>query len=396
MKGIFQNLRYNGKEKLGKLSLLLLLMLDIFVFISINYGLDFQREVISNPDVEWSSECRGFTNSEDLNTSIYNYYYYDNSYYYDEDIYKNELNPQCAEILDVAKNVGTSQKLSNLKIEISTVERAKIQIEDDIYSVKHSYDTTLFEKIAGQDENKSILEDGLSADNIKSKILKLEANLQKRTEDIEILYEQFYNDEVVLKLKEVIEKNREIINSEWENSSRFYSSKVYLVEFAFTIPLVLIFYFLMLKYRKEENFIQYTAMKHLFIVSIIPFLVISLDFIYEYLPKEFLGRVVKFFYSIELPFLVYYFLIAIAVVFAVSLIIYIQKLFKKRDKNGLTRVESYRKSECVNCGNRVNYSEMSFCPFCGETLKDSCNSCGEKKLKGLNYCENCGNSENEN
>jgi hypothetical protein len=49
IENIRENFRYNGKEKMAKISLLLLLMLDIFVFIAINYGLSFQRDVINSP-----------------------------------------------------------------------------------------------------------------------------------------------------------------------------------------------------------------------------------------------------------------------------------------------------------------------------------------------------------
>jgi predicted RNA-binding Zn-ribbon protein involved in translation (DUF1610 family) len=276
------------------------------------------------------------------------------------------------------------------KNRISTEEKEIYTLNGELSKIEKIYNTTLFEKMAGQEREKSIIEDGISADNIAQKYRDAKERVSQKEREIGELYRKFYLSEEVKEARDRVEKYRDEINSNYEFSSRYFHIKIYLVELLFTTPLVVIFYILMVRNRRLENFINYTIFKHLFIVAMIPLLSTIAELIYDYLPTQFIESLITFFYSIEIPFFLYYILIAIAVIVATLLIIYIQRFLKNRDKNGLTTVESYRKSECVSCVNRVDYKSMDFCPYCGNGLSEKCQFCGEKRLKGMNFCHHCG------
>jgi len=77
------NFVYTGSEKLSKLTILFILFLDIFIFITIGLGIDFQIKVLNNPNVIFSQKCRNIVNSKnlnDFNNYVYTYENYNNKY----------------------------------------------------------------------------------------------------------------------------------------------------------------------------------------------------------------------------------------------------------------------------------------------------------------------------
>jgi preprotein translocase subunit YajC len=387
---VFKNFKYNGKERLSKFSLLTLLILDFFVLIAIFDGLEFQREVIMNPETEWSYGCRQFTGEVDLDSTIYNYTYYDYGYnsYYGDTTENNELSPECQNIIELAKSVGNSQKLKDIKHKVTQTDQHIYAVSSEISSTKQKYDSALLEKIANQEANLSIL-GGISADNIKESLEKLEIKLQNFKTKKAVFEKEFFNSDEVIKLKNYISEKGQFIEDNYLNDTENYKWKIYLSELVFTLPLVLIFYFIMIRHRRGEHFIQYVVSKHLFIVSLFPFLLTIFEIVLNFIPNEFINLLIDFFYELDIPFLLYYFLIGIVVFFTLLFLMYLQRRRTNREKNDFTRIESFKKGRCVSCSNKISY-DKNFCPYCGENLKENCENCGKDKVRGFLHCEHCG------
>ena len=47
------NFVYNGKEKLSKLTIMFILILNIFIFITIGLGIDFQVKVLNSSTITY-------------------------------------------------------------------------------------------------------------------------------------------------------------------------------------------------------------------------------------------------------------------------------------------------------------------------------------------------------
>lgn len=150
----------------------------------------------------------------------------------------------------------------------------------------------------------------------------------------------------------------------------------------------------MKRYLAKEKYILYVMFKNIFIISLIPTLISIFSLIYEFLPKIFLEKLMQFFYELEIPFIVYYFVIIIFVFIFGFLIIKVQKRYKENNNklknNSISKVESYNKNICNSCGNSVDFKTMNFCPCCQNQLKIECKFCQHKTIKGLTYCSNCG------
>lgn len=395
------NFVYNGKEKLSKLTIMFIAILNIFIFITIGLGIDFQVKVLNSPTVTYPYKCRDVLNNNDI--SDFRQYFYTkekyDDYYYEENYQGIKDLQEDSRCVLLNEKINLVKKEHNIKELISSSNKLlnnQSKIDSELSYIKENYNTVLFEKMSSQTQDKSIIKDDLSTQNIKEKHDAYIKELEKIKEEIDQLNNNFSKSKSVEELVSFVSTNKEQINQDIESMNKAYSIKRELVTLAFLLPLVLVFFYMMKTYLTKERYILYILFKNILIVSLIPTVISMIILVYELLPKIFIEKVLRFFYEIEIPFIVYYFVITIFIFIFGYLIIKLQKKFKEENNrlknNSITKVESYNKNICNNCGNRVDFNTMNFCPCCQNKLKVECDSCHHMTIKGLDYCSNCGKS----
>ena len=395
------NFVYNGKEKLSKLTIMFIAILNIFIFITIGLGIDFQVKVLNSPTVTYPYKCRDVLNNNDI--SDFRQYFYTkekyDDYYYEENYQGIKDLQEDSRCVLLKEKINLVKKEHNIKELISSSNKLlnnQSKIDSELSYIKENYNTVLFEKMSSQTQDKSIIKDDLSTQNIKEKHDAYIKEFEKINEEIDQLNNNFSKSKSVEELVSFVSTNKEQINQDIESMNKAYSIKRELVTLAFLLPLVLVFFYMMKTYLTKERYILYILFKNILIVSLIPTVISMIILVYELLPKIFIEKVLRFFYEIEIPFIVYYFVITIFIFIFGYLIIKLQKKFKEENNrlknNSITKVESYNKNICNNCGNRVDFNTMNFCPCCQNKLKVECDSCHHMTIKGLDYCSNCGKS----
>jgi hypothetical protein len=389
------NFVYSAKEKLSKLTILFILILNIIVFNIILEGQKFQVNFVSSPYNKYPNYCTNFINSLtrinfDTFSSI-EYYTNDISYY--GEIFSDNLDFRCVQINNKINNVKNEHNLEEINLDIEELNKKIFSTRDEIKYFKNNYNTTLFEKLANQDTNKSILQKNLNSENIKIKYqetLKKEEELNNKKEEI---YKKFQNSKSIIELNDYI---LSIKSSYLDDREKAFDTYYNLIEIKilFLLPMVILFFYLMKRYLKSEKYILYIIFKNLFMVSLIPTLYTIFLMIYKFLPKVYITEIIQFFYDLEIPFVVYYLLVIVFVVIFTYFIIKIQKHFKEKNeklkRNKITIIESFNQNSCNSCGNKVSYISMNYCPICQNRLKIKCNSCENETVLGLNFCQNCG------
>lgn len=395
------NFVYNGKEKLSKLTIMFIAILNIFIFITIGLGIDFQVKVLNSPTVTYPYKCRDVLNNN--NISDFNQYFYmkekyDN-YYYEENYQEIKDLQEDSRCVLLNEKINLVKKEHNIKELISSSNKLlnnQSKIDSELSYIKENYNTVLFEKMSSQTQDKSIIKDDLTTQNIKEKHDAYVKEFERIKEELEQLNNNFAKSKSVEELVSFVSTNKEQINQDIESVNKAYSIKRELVTLAFLLPLVFMFFYMMKRYLTKERYILYILFKNILIVSLIPTVISMISLVYELLPKIFIEKVLRFFYEIEIPFIVYYFVITIFIFIFGYLIIKLQKKFKEENNrlknNSITKVESYNKNICNNCGNKVDFNTMNFCPCCQNKLKVECDSCHHMTIKGLDYCSNCGKS----
>jgi len=389
------NFVYKGKEKHSKLTILVLVFLNIFVLTILYQGIDFQTRVINNPNTKFPYDCRDILNYnttiDDFNNYIYYSYNYDSQYQNIKDL---EIDERCNLIFEKIKLIKENIDIQSLKNKNDELYNKSYNISSEISYLKDNYNTLLFEKLSDQKTDKSIIKGDLTAQNVKDKYEKLSKELEELNKQKEDLKANFKEERLVKDIVLYLENNKEFILEDIKKSEKYYSIKYELVILLFLVPLVLIFFYLMKNYLKKDRYVLYIIFKNILFVTMIPTLISFFSLINIFIPKIFMEKLLMFFYNLEIPFVVYYLAIVILVLISIFIIIRIQKRFKensdKLKNNNITFVESYNKNLCNKCGNRIDYNVMNFCPCCQNELKVECKSCKKMSLKQFEFCFNCG------
>lgn len=389
------NFIYKGKEKLSKLTIFFIALLNIFIFITLGLGIDFQIKVLNNPSVTFPYECREVIDSQNIDD--FNKYYYSNdNYNYNsyQEIKDLQIDTRCGELNKKVEYIKKEHNIETLKDDERKILRSEEKINTELAYIRENYNTVLFEKLSSQSSDKSIIKDNISTENIKEKYNSYLNQNEEIKKEKDFLYKSFSESKSVKDLTIFVETNKDQINKDILKLNKKYSLKKDLVTLAFLFPLVFLFFYLMRRYLEKEKYILYILFKNILIVTLIPTLISIVSLIYELLPKIFLEKVLMFFYEIEIPFIVYYFMIAVFIFIFGFLIIKLQKRFKEQNSklknNSITKIESFNKNICNNCGNRLDYNVMNFCPCCQNKIKIECNSCHHMTVSNLDYCYNCG------
>lgn len=397
------NFVYNGTEKLSKLTIFFIILLDILIYSTLNLGIDFQTRILNSPIVTFPYKCRDVINStniDDFNSYFYskdsyNNYYYDDNY---QEIKDSLIDNRCFITNTKIEEVKKEHDIKQLIKTQNELLNSENKINNELYYIKENYNTVLFEKLSSQNTDKSIIKDNLTTQNVKEKYETYEKQLAKIQKEKEDFYKTFSDSKSIKDLIVYINDNKQQINDDITKSNKAYSLKIELVTLLFLFPLVFGFFYLMKRYLAKEKYILYVMFKNIFIISLIPTLVSIFCLIYEFLPKIFLEKLMQFFYELEIPFIVYYFVIIVFVFIFGFLIIKVQKRYKENNNklknNSISKVESYNKNICNSCGNSVDFKTMNFCPCCQNQLKIECKFCQHKTIKGLSYCSNCGENIN--
>ncbi|MFX4218462.1 ABC transporter permease [Aliarcobacter butzleri] len=394
------NFVYKGKEKLSKLTILSLIILNILVLFILDKGIDFQTRVLNNPMTEFPYDCRDiFTynlNVDDFNNYIYNAQNYNSKYQNIKDL---ELDSRCSLIFEKISLIKNNIDIKSLKKKNEELSNKSYELNNQISYLKENYNTLLFEKISNQEVDKSIVEGNLTAQNIKKKYENLSLELEKIIKEKDDLSNKFKEENLVNNLSSYINSNKTSVLNDIKKVERYYSIKYEFVILLFLIPLVLIFFYLMKNYLKKDKYVLYIIYKNILVVTMIPTLISIFSLINIFIPKIFLEKLLMFFYNLEVPFIVYYFAIAIAILLFIFIIIRIQKRFKEENEklknNKISMYDSYNKNICNICGNKVDYIFMNYCPCCKNQLKIECKICNKQTISVLDFCMNCGNNIKE-
>lgn len=346
IKNLYSILSFKEKSnviKLTKLSIIMLIILDIFVSYTIVTGISYQSKIIDNPNLIYSQNC--INNIKHIN--------YSNNYL-------------------SLKNYNNHQYQKYVKEDSSTNSICK-EINNKILKIKES--GIVYESLDKYEQTHKVIYN--NREKIEDEKNKIKVN--------------FENHILIKDLISYINNNKNLLLV-YENEIQKYKLKTTIIEIIFTIPLIVIFFILMNKYNNNGNYVKYIINKNLLIVSSIPLVLNIIILIYNLIPQVLLKKIINILYNINLPIIVYYLITLILIVVITFLIIKVQNKRKTNIENNkkINFIEFYNKNICANCNNKVNYIEMNYCPNCLNQLSSNCLNCEKKIIIGTKGCYNCG------
>jgi len=376
-------------QPLSKAALVIIVFLDVFILVSVFSGLSQHTQQLSTPDEYIPDSCREIVINRSWNATNWMdnlsqiTVSFRNRYYLIEEK-KKAQHPVCRFYVDLVDQIKDDKALARVFEERSRVVREAGDLQQQIASLKGSYDTSLLETIAKQPGGQT------RVDAIKSDFQQKTNALNTLRNRIAWLEQRIIGDAKVKqfweRLRNLQDQDREKLLSDLRRLNFWYPVKRLGMQLVFLLPLFAIFYVWNNASIKSNRGIQILVSSHLLSVSFIPLFSVIVETIYDIIPKILLKKIIELLEALKLVAIWHYLMIALGVAAALLLIYLVQKKLLSQEKLMQRRIS---KGACQQCGKHLPAASQS-CPFCGFAQFRPCRSCGKPMHVHAKYCRECG------
>ena len=390
-----------NNEPLNKVSLIVLILIDLFILFNVFSGLnDISGWHLAPSQIypcysDWKSyqtETNQTKNYETIRTIFTSSYpgspTIRQTYQQSEIGHLGNVSETCLKYADYQDKIKIpeNQKAVNLidqkQTRVSTIEQTNRKIREQ-------YDSTLLEKIAGQNREQSINSVGaekakqdLDRNNgaistLKTEISGLKNQLITKPESASFI--AFLNDR----------GNFENVEKGYKQASFWYPSLQLVFQALFLLPLILIA-LSVYKFAQRKGYGLISLISwHLLVIFFIPLIFKVFEFLQVGALFEFFFNVIKALFG-GLVFLINYVYILLIPLVGFGIIKFFQKFAFNPKVQAANRVQ---KSECLRCAKKIRHHD-SHCPHCGYSQYTECPNCHDLTYKNLPHCKQCGQSQN--
>ena len=377
-------------EPLSSISVVLLIILDIFIFTNVMIGVEGETAKVPAVSYYYPSDCSKHFKKIQTEYKGFSHYRYGQSR---SAHLRPHLSEYCQDLDAKIENFSLQETFkSNLKL-IETIENKQRQNAQRLEQIASQYNTRLFESIAKMPNNSELV----NAKNEYDEIIRDEKRLKEELMLIPSVATLEGYDAYVA----YVNANKTDFMQAKKSYGFWQPFKAYGHMLIFVLPLLLFFgYFYRRVKRKQLAQLDYNPVvkiisAHIALILALPLVWYTLGLIYHVLPKTLLKRVIEFLVEIGLLSVLNYVAILLVVLFFGGLIYWVQKRTLKQ-KMAVTVTKNRKKliswSQCFECEYKVDYTKP-FCPFCGVGLHEECVSCGEETNVHELFCSSCGESK---
>lgn len=386
-------LSIGGKEPLSKMSLIVIIALDIFVVNMIFAGLSDHSALLTSPYEHMPSLCReaiientwvGDNQTDKIQKLILAP---ENSYRYGtrDRLDPSEINKthsSCQQLLSSIKKVKKDATIVKVFRDRKSAQQNRIKLTQAFKKSKAVYDTSLLENIA---DNSKVSD--ISAISEKSQMLTQEINTLSK--DIAGYDHTIVTNPAIKAFSEKLHQLQGQKSNILKDIKRFdfwYPIKELGWQFLFLLPLCGLFYLWNAKSIKKQASLQILISSHLLVVSFIPVLFKVLKLVLDIIPHRILESIFDLLVSLRIIAIWHYIIILLAILLALLAIYLIQKKLFSEKKIWEKRL---MKGGCYSCGKKLP-AKVDTCPYCGTGQKTKCSRCNAATYIAGPYCVSCG------
>ena len=385
--------RFNEEEPLGKLSLIIVILLDIFLLSVVFVGLKAHTSQLSSVREYFPWECRQVlienrwsdANKLDKLQNIvlndYNNYLRRDSFFDENKL--NKMHPDCKKYFQSIKAIAENQEIKNMFIDRQSLQRKLSYWRKEHKTGKDVYDTQLFEKIADNQSKpgRTVTESmqGISRryEKVNAEIVKISSKISSQPL-VKDFFEQFGPS--------TSSSERDKLISDLKRYEVSYAFKEFCWQFLFLLPIFAGALFWHVRSTNKKFATQTLFSAHLLIIASIPILFKIVKLVLDLIPNTFFRALFKLLETLHIMALWHYLLIVVSLLVAILLVYLIQKKFFNKQRIYEKRLIA---GTCCFCGKKLP-PESRHCPFCGKNQMRQCSHCQSETFFGGNCCINCG------
>lgn len=397
----FSNSRTINNEPLNKVSLIVIILIDIFILINVFTGLDdISRWHISPTKAypcysEWQNYRTKTTQDKDyeivklsLPDNLNNQLSFQRNYQQAEAGHLGKVSKTCLQYAAYKDKLNNPQKQQIIK----TIDQKQANIsslEQANRTIKAQYDSTLLEKIAGQGREQSINQ--VSAEKAKQRLEQNNRQISTLKQENSTLKNELLAKPESISFLAFLKDDNQFgeVDKGYQQASFWYPSIQLAFQSLFLLPLIIIALSVN-KFAQRRGYGLISLISwHLLVIFFIPLIVKIFEFLQ-------IGAIFKFLFDIisalfgGLVFLINYAYILLIPIIGFGIIQFFQKFVFNVKVQAASRVQ---KSRCVNCAKKIRHLD-TYCPHCGYYQDIECQNCHNLTYKHLPYCKHCGASQN--
>lgn len=391
---------YIDREPINKVSIVILILIDIFVLVNVFSGLSSIAAWPLSPDEQFSCYAPYQTYQEEPKRAslAFQSATIENKIRQLKNLPQNisspanrlgEISPLCSQYQS-REAALTVPENNTLLTEIDRLRTSNSKLEQEISTLQSQYDSALLEKIAGQDRTRSI--NVAAADRIKSDIETKKAKIFDNKKQLTAKQQQLIKTPSSAAYLALLDNTSEYQNIEkaYKSASFWYPNQQLFLQVLFLLPLIAIAYFWHSTATRRHKGLQSLLSWHLLLIFCIPLLIKFFEFIQ-------FGNIVAALVEVVttllggLLFVASYALILIIPLLGFALIKILQMFVFNPRIQARNRLKNVR---CLHCNFKLRL-EDDFCPNCGFHQYQDCSNCHEKTYKFVPFCRECGHSLND-
>ncbi len=388
----FRKSRTISNEPVNKLSLIVIVVIDIFILINVFTGLNDISTWPMTPAqtypcyYEWNNYRTQTDQDKDykiISNSLVSTTF-KQSYQQAEERHLGKVFTTCltyGEHKDKIKNPQNEQA----QITINQKDSKISNLRRSNNTIREQYDSTLLEKIAGQSRERSINQ--VSAEKAKQELERNNRNISRLQQEIDNLKKEIISrPESVSFLAFINDEGKfNTIRKKYQQASLWYPSVQFAFQSVFLLPLIFIALSVH-KFTQRRGYGLIALMSwHLLVIFLIPLIVKIFDFLQFDAIFEFIFDIISAIVG-SLIFLVSYVYILLIPLIGFGIIKFFQKIVFNPKIQAANRV---KKLQCINCARKIKLDDH-YCPHCGYYQYVECQSCHNMTYKYLPYCKHCG------
>ncbi|MEH2195137.1 MAG: hypothetical protein V7K98_21200 [Nostoc sp.] len=396
----FNQSRTINNEPLNKVSLIVIILIDIFILINVFTGLDdISRWYISPTQAypcysEWQNYRAKTTQNKDYEIVRLSLPYdpnnrlsFQQNYQQAEVGHLGKVSKTCLQYADYKDKINNPEKqqitknIDQKQAKISTLEQANS-------TIKSQYDSTLLEKIAGQGRQQSINQVG--AEKAKQVLEQNNRQISTLKQEISLLKNELLTKPEIISLIAFLKDDNQFkeVDKGYQQASFWYPSIQLGFQSLFLLPLIIIALSVH-KFAQRRGYGLVSLISwHLLVIFFIPLIVKIFEFLQIGAIFKFLFDIVRYLFG-GLLFLINYLYILLIPIIGFGIIQFFQKFVFNAKVQAASRVQ---KSRCVNCAKKIRQVD-TYCPHCGYYQYIECQNCHNITYKHLSYCKHCGTSQ---
>ncbi|MEM9486272.1 MAG: hypothetical protein AAGA83_21550 [Cyanobacteria bacterium P01_F01_bin.116] len=383
-----------NNEPLNKVSLVVIVLIDIVILTNVFIGLNDVAQWHISPEsaypcyVEWRNYRNQKTDNKDFEiiqkTVTPNLIEFEQRYQQRGVDHLGEVSPVClryGQAQDTLRNADYGGILQR----VGQKERAIATITDSNRTIRKQYDSTLLEEIAGQPRDQSINQVG--AAEAKAKLAENEAKITALKTEISTLKNELLSKPESAAFLSLLNETAtfQTVEQSYDRADFWYPSIQLVFQAIFLVPLMLIAFAMYTLAEQKRYGLVALISWHLLVIFCIPLILKVFEVLQTGVIFSFVFDVVAALFG-RLLFLVSYIYILLIPLLGFAVIKFAQRFIFNPKLQAAGRVQ---KSRCIKCAKKIKEQD-AHCPHCGYHQHKKCGNCHQLTYKYLPYCNHCG------